>query len=168
MHIFLTGARQAGKSTAVHKALALLPFAPGGFYTRFESAPRLSGLYMLPYGAPPAFDEHHLVAKTIDGHMTALDNFERLGTALLDAARQSADGVIVMDELGHVEKNAVLFHQAIGRCLDGGKPILGVLRQDQGWHDFIRRHPKAQIIEVTENNRDGLPAYIASALRAGV
>ena len=71
----------------------------------------------------------------------------------------------LMDEVGHLEKRALLFQSAIRDCLDGDIPVLGVLRKDQEWHAFIKNHPKVRVITVTEENRGGMADRVAAILR---
>ena len=166
MHIFLTGERGAGKSLAVRRAAVLLHRPCFGFVTCFrEENHRASGLYLLPAAEPDLTDEAHLAAEWRDGRLTPLPGrFDTLGAALLREARMHPDGLILMDECGHLEKNAAVFQREILRCLDGDIPVLGALRKGQNWHGFIRKHPKVKIITVTPENRDALPAAIVEAL----
>ena len=47
----------------------------------------------------------------------------------------------------------------------GDIPVLGVLRRDQPWHDFIKRHPKVRVLTLTEENRAGIAEEITALLR---
>ena len=76
--------------------------------------------------------------------------------------------LILMDECGHLEKNALLFQREILSCLNGQTPVLGVLRKDQPWHDFIKSHPRVRIITITGRASDDLPAQIAKELTGSI
>ena len=106
MHVFLTGDRQVGKSRAVNGALALLGRPVYGFRTRFLTRERgSSSLYITPANDPENFSEDSMVAELRDGKMRPLsDRFDALGSALLREARLHPEGVILMDECGHLER----------------------------------------------------------------
>lgn len=166
MHVFLTGERQIGKSRAIAGAVALLGKPVYGFRTRFLTRERgSSSLYMTPADAPDALDASMMVAELLDGKMRPLtERFDTWGVRLLREAQEHPEGIILMDECGHLEKNALAFQQAIRSCLDGDIPALGVLRKDQAWHEFIKNHPRVTVITVTEENRGDMARQVADLL----
>ena len=166
MHVFLTGDRQIGKSRALNGALAQLRLPVYGFRTRFLTRERgSSSLYMVPANDPENFDETMMVAELREGKMRPLtERFDAWGAHLLREAQNHPEGIILMDEVGHLEKNAMAFQDAIQACLDGDIPVLGVLRKDQAWHDFIKNHPKVRVITVTEENRGGMADRVAKLI----
>lgn len=166
VHVFLTGDQGIGKSETVQRIAALLGRPCYGFLTRFRHGDHTaSPLYMVPAEIPGLLDEDHIVAVWQDGRLKALpERFDALGAAFLQEARKHPEGLILMDECGHLEKNASGFRKEILDCLNGPVPVLGVLRKDQPWHSFIKEHPRVQIVEVTEENRDTLPALAAELL----
>ncbi|MDO5326787.1 MAG: nucleoside-triphosphatase [Clostridia bacterium] len=166
MHVFLTGDRQIGKSRAVRRAADALERPCYGFRTQFLTKERgTSSLYMVSPQGEPTLDEAHMVAELRDGKMRPLtERFDSLGGALLREARQHPEGLILMDECGHLEKNAQEFQKEILLCLDGDTPVLGVLRKDQPWHDFIKQHPQVRVITVTEENRSEIDGVILELL----
>ena len=166
MHVFLTGDRQVGKSRVLNGALALLDRPVYGFRTRFLTRERgSSSLYMTPANNPEQICEAAMVAELAEGKMRPLtERFDAWGVELLTEARRHPQGIILMDEVGHLEKNAMAFQDAIRACLDGDIPVLGVLRKDQAWHDFIKNHPKVRVITVTEENRGGMADRVAKLI----
>ncbi len=166
MHVFLTGERQIGKSRAVREAAEMLGRPCAGFRTRFLTRERgSSSLYMVPAAGEEVLDDQHMVAVLDNGKMRALtERFDTLGAELLREARRKSGALILMDECGHLEKNALVFQREILKCLDGPDPVLGVLRQGQPWHDFIKSHPRVTVITVTEDNRAFLAEKIAALL----
>lgn len=167
MHIFLTGAVQVGKSTVIDKTLQLWGVTPGGFRTYFgadRSALRHQ-LYLCAGGEERPCDDAHAIAAFVPGSPPCLDvqRFEELALAAL----QNEDApLLLMDECGRLEQKATRFHKRVYALLEGDTPILGVLRQDaDGWLDEIRRHPRVQVITVTEKNRSVLPQQLAALLR---
>ncbi len=166
MHVFLIGERGIGKSRAIRNAVKLIGRPPYGFLTRFrEGDPDSSGLCMVPPACPDRTDDTHLIALRQDGRMKLLpDRFEYLASSLLQEARSHPEGIILMDECGHLEAHLDRFHREILKCLDGDIPVLGALRLDQPWHALIRNHPGVRVFPVTAENRDALPERIAETM----
>lgn len=166
-HVFLTGERGAGKSRTALRAAEMSGRPCYGFLTRFGGENRQrSALYMVPPYAPEQMDEAHLAAVRKDGRMRALPGrFDLLGTALLREAEAHPEGLILMDELGHLEKDAKDFQAEIQRCLDGEIPVIGVLRRDQAWHRFILEHPRVLVLTVNEEDRKAQAEKIAAWLK---
>ncbi len=167
MHVFLTGDRGIGKSWAAASAAALLQRPCLGFRTAFLAKDhRASALYLFPAGADCPSPEARVAAVWADGRLTAVAGvFDKYGTALLREARRHPEALILMDECGHVERDALVFQREILACLDGETPVLGVLRKGQLWHGMIREHPNVRVLEVTAQNRGRLPQQIAALIR---
>ena len=183
-HVFLTGEIQVGKSTAIGKALALLGGPKvGGFRTVSLPCPEIPGarfaVYVLPGAAPYVdplteealagfpLDRDHLAVIRWGGglHTPFTQAFVSGGLPLLE---QDPPGtmLLLMDEIGVFEAKAPEFCAAIARRLEGDIPILGVVKKKQApFLEQVRRHPKVELIEVTRENRDGIPALIVELLR---
>ncbi|RAU93464.1 nucleoside-triphosphatase [Paenibacillus sp. YN15] len=164
MHVFLTGGIQIGKSTVIRKAVQGLGICPGGFVTGFRQsrANPSRRLYLNPAWEEPAYDEAHAVARFGEGLPPSPDSiaFDQLGCGYLAACRSWAK-LLLMDELGSLERDALHFQKAVLQALDGNVPILGVLKQaGHPWMEGIIRHPAVTVIEVTEANRDSLPEQL--------
>lgn len=169
MHVFLTGEKQCGKSTAIARALQMMNKPPYGFRTLFtDRYDTEKALYMLPaaYEGEPRADA--IVTQFAANRPQALTaQFDAIGCRLLQEAQQHPEGIILMDECSRFEKNALLFQQEIMRCLSGNIPVLGVIRLNaEGWVDQIRSHPKVKLVTVTQDNRDALPEKIVQWLNA--
>ncbi|MEG1515926.1 MAG: nucleoside-triphosphatase, partial [Clostridia bacterium] len=77
--------------------------------------------------------------------------------------------VIVMDECGRLERDATAFQAEVLRCLNGDKPVLGVVRENAGgWTQCILSHPRVRLTRVTPENRDALPGALCASLRASI
>lgn len=110
-------------------------------------------------------NEENRIALRREGRMVLLpERFDILSTGLLREAELHPEGVILMDECGHLEAESDQFHREILRCLEGEIPVLGALRMDQPWHAFIKNHPRVKVFSVTVENRDALPGKVAETL----
>ena len=163
MHIFLTGAVQIGKSTVISKVINSAGLRVGGFRTSFgpdrASPDRL--LYLYSAGSPPALDEDHGVVR-FTGRVPAPipGRFDSLGIPLLREAKARAS-LIIMDECGRLESDALPFQAEILSALDGDTPVLGVVREGlPGWTTAVAAHPRVRLVTVTMENRDYLPAML--------
>ena len=171
-HIFLTGGVQSGKSTVLEKVLARLNVSVGGFRTGSGPArhEQERWLYLWDAAGEPDYDEACRVAHITPEHRKSFpDRFDALGCAVLRRARESGVDLILMDECGFLERDAMEFQAEVLRTLDGDIPVFGVVRlRSSGWTDSIRSHPKVTLITVTEENRDELPKHLLSLLQKNI
>ena len=139
MNVFLTGPIQIGKSTAIKR------------YLSQRGAVRLGGFVTV---------SRPLEGDTIGG---IPETFETTGMAILSAP--GPFDLLLMDELGRMELRSPAFCQRVLALLDGDTPILGVVKpESNALLDAVRAHPKTVLLEVTEENRSGIPALIARHL----
>ena len=172
MHVFLTGPVQIGKSTLLRASLdALQPQKLGGFRT-VSVQPQADGsrpVYLHPACSP---DELHESANRVGirrpglGIVSFPAAFETAGLAAL-AGAEDCD-LLLMDEIGRMERRADTYSARILTLLDGGVPILGVVQKkaDTPLAQAIRSHPRVRLIEVSEENRNTLLPTILEALRS--
>ena len=134
----------------VFRGLLAAESAPlGGFFTEKHQG----GIYLLPAAGEQAFTPENLLFYC--GHGGDPRRFDDLGCAAL--ADTAGCGLLVMDELGPHEAEAVRFQAAVFRALEGDIPILGVLQQAESeFLHRIARHPQVTVLTVTEENRDAL------------
>ena len=182
MHLFLTGEFQIGKSTLINKVLKELPdIRLGGFRTVTRAdIPGTSGsVYIIRAneacsagasgagGAEPFFgDENRVGIRCGDPGPAAFPEvFDRYGVMTL-ADAESCD-LILMDEIGKMERKALIFTKRVLELLDGDVPVFGVLRKEGSTplQEQIRKHPNVRLIEVTEENRDRLAPELIQMLR---
>ncbi len=170
MHVFLTGDKQIGKSTALRRAAALLGRPLYGFRTFFlDRTDAQKALYMLPAASQAAPQESSIVTRFIDNVPHPLtERFNEIGCSLLREAQRHPEGLILMDECSRFERDALPFQEEILHCLDGDIPVLGVIRLSaQGWVDRIRCHPQVRLLTVTPENRQEMPQTILSLIVKG-
>ena len=135
MHIFLTGEIQVGKSTVIAKTLSLLKINTGGFKTYFgpdRDAPDRM-LYMNSFAEPKTFQEENAVARFAGDRPPQVftQKFDTYGVELIRSARTSS-GLILMDECGSLELDALIFQEEVIDTLNGST-VLGLLNNNKGW-----------------------------------
>ena len=94
--------------------------------------------------------------------------FDTFGTVLIQSARPG--GLLIMDEIGHMEKDAHRFLQAIFEALGGDIPILASVRYTAGsigYLERIKRHPRVRLYMLTEENRDAVYIEVRNAIFSG-
>ena len=166
MNIFLTGQIQIGKSTALNKTLSMLQsrLNPnfGGFNTYHIAECR--DVFMTEHGAPKINDTSRKIATWRHNCMEPhTEVFDKLGTEIL--RKSSQKDIIIMDELGFLERDAEIFKEQVFECLQSDIPCVGILRKANiPWHIPIYKDPNTKVIEVTLANRQGLPYEICDLL----
>jgi nucleoside-triphosphatase len=160
-HVFLTGERQVGKSSAIREFLASYPRHTAGFLTWFTMENERDKIFYLSDTMRSRTQE---LARYTDGEMQVhCDVFRDLGVRLIGESYRTP-GISVMDELGFMETSVTDFTRAILDRLDCARPVIGVLRkQSSPFLDAVARHPRVTVLEVTLQNRMELLPRIYAA-----
>ena len=158
-HLFLTGEKQVGKTTAIEKFLEMWPGEVAGFVTRSQVDQQGRRVYVCSPDGKRKMEAGHF---TTPEHKAPCDPraFEGLAVELL---RQSARPgcVTLMDELGFMESGIRPFTQAVLERLALPWPVLGVLRlEDNPFLRSVAEHPMVRVVMVTKENRDKLPRLL--------
>ncbi len=163
MHIFLTGEIQIGKSTIIRKVLSAFPRIKVGGYctiTREDIPDAKGSVYIImPDEENAQFGEHNRAGIRYNhgkGRKAFAEVFDNYGVECLSRSENS--DIIIMDEIGVMEREADLFSEKIISLLDNSKHVFGVLRKsaDTPLAKTIRSHSNVCIVEVNENNRESL------------
>jgi nucleoside-triphosphatase THEP1 len=192
MHIFLTGDKQAGKTTIIWEFLSRSGLRADGFMTYWEpvysaeraeasvandslrgSSPDGAGgrnLYLSPFSMEPHSVKRHLVMREGRRELPPAENRMRTSDpGIFDVHGTEILGnsgrldVIVMDELGFLESESALFQQAVLRRLSGEVPILGVIQPaPTEFLDRVRGHPRVTLREIRPDNRDMILTWLLS------
>ncbi|MGI6011075.1 MAG: molybdopterin-guanine dinucleotide biosynthesis protein B [Ruminococcus sp.] len=156
-HIFLTGKKQAGKSTILKRALKEKGKEVCGYYTLpYEINGVRKGFYLHSIKEMEEFENDSPISVRAGKHQSypLTETFETLGTAVLRGALQS-DEWMIADEVGKLERDAVSFQQAFFQCLDQKSLVLGVLQDtDTPFVNAIKERPDVEVWTVTEENRE--------------
>ena len=164
MHIFLTGEIQIGKSTALRRFLQDANISADGFLTEFDSRGETRNLYLKRFDTENEDTERRIIAKVFRNSVEVFfDVFDSFGTGCLAAAGKRR--LILMDELGKLEESCTLFTEAVFSRLNGDIPVAGVVKMRKSpFLDAVRAHPKVDVIMVTKENRDSIPALLSERL----
>ena len=167
-HIVLWGQRGVGKSTLARRLLEDWSGPVRGFVTR-SSLPDADGfrsIYLHAADDPTPMEQtcNRIGRTNRTEHTMWPEVFNGLGVELL---RAEPGSLILMDELGFLEQDAADFRRQVLRCLDGNIPVLAVIKHKTHipFLQEIRSHPRVQLYQVTEENRDELPAELSPLIR---
>lgn len=156
-HLFFTGEMGVGKSTLIRKILRQAKGPVGGFFTvkAEDLFPGQPSLHLLSLKQTLVPSKENFLTFCGEKNEETAAMFNKLGCGALSDTRDLE--LLIMDELGPHEANALLFQRAVIRALDGPVPILGVLQKaDSPFLSEIRAHPKVAVVEVTRQNREQL------------
>ena len=167
-HVLFTGEVGSGKSTALRRTLALLDARAGGLetYSPEPRGVRPKRLLLRAYGG----DEGGTLVCMVpcEDRSQIAPVFDALAVRLLEDAQREAD-IVVIDEIGRLERDAHAYHAALEDCFNGLRPVLGVIRKRQAdWADWIREREDVLLLEVTQDNRDALPEMAVGQIRRSI
>lgn len=163
-HLFLTGERQVGKSTLLRRMMEAHGWRCSGFETRpliIDGQRR--GFTLHGRVAVPPFQNDCVacVRMAEKKSVPVLPVFEENGTAILRASLEAPEPILLMDELGRLERDARAFCAQALACLDSDKHVIGVLQQcDAPLIKAIRARADVRVLTVTVENRDALAAQL--------
>ena len=181
MHALIVGGQGVGKSTLIHRVLQTLEVPVCGYVTRKEPHlrdPQLGDpIYIYEADQPQIQTKENLVGYCREQRPLVYgETFDRFGEKLKEiaeadkrvidademgmekniAAVQKAP-LILMDEIGVMERHSPAFCQAVLDLLDGDRPILAAVKyKDRPYLEQIRSHPRCRCFAITEENRDKL------------
>ncbi|MCI7735901.1 MAG: nucleoside-triphosphatase [Clostridiales bacterium] len=159
IHLFLTGEVQVGKSTLIRRLLAAHPcWRLGGFRTVTRWEGRQGCVHLLPAhaGMEACTADNCVGIRDLETMrpVSRPEVFDRIGPELLRPGRAE---LLLMDELGTMERQAESFGSAVLGALDGDLPVLGVIKpRSSALLDAVRAHPRVSLITVTLENREKL------------
>ena len=163
-HILINGRNGVGKSTLINALLYSIPAPVRGVITKKESASSdgLCPVYIHSYGAERRFSTENLIGLCSTHRSIAYpEAFDRFA----DTMQLPYDGVIVFDELGFMESDAHRFTEAVLDALDNAPFVIAAVRDKHTpFLDAVRTHPRADVYEISPENRDALCAQLLSEL----
>ena len=156
-HVLICGEQGVGKSTLIKKLLDGSDRPVSGLCTKILNT-REDGFrefFMFPPFEPEKavrFAETRQGERRIDSSV-----FETFGLELLSRCRPG--DIILLDELGFMERNSPLFCARVLELLDGDITVLAAVKSTNKDVDFLNRvrsHPNADLYPIDVSNRDSL------------
>ena len=169
--ILLTGAPGSGKTTVVRKVLDLLPDArASGFYTE-EVRGRTGRTGFRVVGLDGQTARLATLGRggglVVGRYTVHLQEFEAVALPQLEL--RAGIGPIVIDEIGKMECLSLRFVDGARRALAAPVPLLGtVALAGAGFIEEAKRSVGVDVVVVTAENRDAVPAQLAARLRAAL
>jgi nucleoside-triphosphatase len=169
LRILVTGPPGAGKTTLVRRVLELLHGTSAtGFYTEeIRGLTGRTGFRIVTLDGRTA----QLATAGRDGgprvgrYTVRLASLEAIVEDTLEHAPRG--DVVVIDEIGKMECLSPVFVRAARRALSGAVPVLGsVALAGGGFIAEAKRLPGVEVILLSRENRDRLPAAVAARLAA--
>ena len=165
MHVFLCGDKHVGKSTLVRKILEKAAYQYDGLlsYSRFVDGDRHVFLKSVK-----GEEEGVLCGICSKQHITQRwpEVFDMAGSAILERAGLASD-VVVIDEIGSMERDATIYSTCIKDFVNSEKPlVLGVL-QDMAQTElakWLRSRDNIIWYRVDEENRNSLADEISGRI----
>lgn len=160
-HLIIAGKRHIGKSTLVNRLLENCGCPVYGFRTAPGRSMKqgFRSFFIHPAAVPAESrfetEENHIgdgngIAPV--GYPEAFDDF---GVKCLEA---EPGGIILMDELGFMEKDASVFCSRVLSLLDGDIPVIATAKagHDLDLLNAMFDHPDTEVYYITTENRDEL------------
>jgi len=168
-NIFLTGERRVGKSTLLNKLLDGSSFSVAGFKTlpHFSGDERDGFYFQSMLNGEADLNCHFISRKTSqNAWLSVTETFENQGVENLKKSLKAKPDIILMDELGFLESQALNFQKHVKQCLDSTIPVLGVIKLFRTpFLDSIRERKDVNIIEVTPLNREKIYDFLVGYLQ---
>jgi nucleoside-triphosphatase len=168
-NILLTGSPGVGKTTVIMGvAVRLRAMDLAGFYTEeMRKRGQREGFRAVTFSgkstvlAHVSFKGPHRVGR----YRVDLRAFDRLvGPELTRAA-----DIILIDEIGKMECFSAAFISAVRRIFDGDLPAVATVAvSGGGFIAEVKARPDAEILQVTRENRDGMPTRVAEMVMRSV
>jgi nucleoside-triphosphatase len=165
MHVFLCGDKQVGKSTLIRKILEKAEWTYDGLlsFSRFVEGDRHVFLKSV------RGDEEGILCGICSNHHVTErrpEVFDLAGSSILTRAGLAAD-VVVIDEIGSMERDATIYSTCIRDLVNSHSPVvLGVL-QDMAQTElakWLRSRENIIWYRVTEDNREDLVEEISGRI----
>lgn len=158
-HLIIAGKRHIGKSTLVNRFTEGCDCPIYGFRTAPGKSMKQGyrSFFIHPAAASERFEteENHIGDGNGIGPVGYPEAFNNFGVRCLEA---EPGGIIIMDELGFMEKDAEAFCSKVLELFDGDIPIIATAKagHDLPFLNSLLGHPNADVYYITTENRDEL------------
>ncbi|WP_276934611.1 nucleoside-triphosphatase [Dielma fastidiosa] len=157
-HLFLTGEKKVGKSSAIKKFLSIALPDFSGYQTQpVMINERIRGYALHSFEALDE-EENDVIISVRAGvrrNICVEGIFDTIGVKIIQAAVAADAELVIIDELGKLEDNAPDFQAAIKQLLDSNHRVLGVLQKKESkMSALLNERDDCEIIEISEADRD--------------
>jgi len=168
--ILLQGPPKVGKTTVVERLVELLragDVSAGGFVTReLREHGRRVGFAVRDLNGAEAVIAHQDYGTGVQVGRFGVDvaAFERVALPALAFALENG-GIVVIDEIARMELASADFVNLLHKIMDQAVPIVATVHvHDHPVTAALLRRPDVEVVQVTQDNRDGLPARLLARL----
>lgn len=162
LNIFLTGPPSSGKTTIIKKIVEQLKKPAKGFYTQeIRADGKRQGFNMVTLDGKEGLLAHrdNESEYNVSRYGVSIENIEQIAVPAIIPDNENQ--IIILDEIGKMECFSIKFREFTQKVLDSSNIVIGTITI--GGTKFIREVKERndiKTIEVTENNRNGLPGEI--------
>lgn len=170
LRVLLTGRPGCGKTTVIRRAAELIGLDRcAGFYTEEvrERGRRVGFDVVTLDGRRGPLARAGDRGPRVSRYGVNVSAFERLGVEALEGAWRDGSRLLVVDEIGKMELFSERFIALLERIFDSAspQPLLGtVMERPHPLVDPLRCRPGVEVIQVSLNNREGLPGQLSEIL----
>jgi nucleoside-triphosphatase THEP1 len=168
MNILLTGQPLAGKSTLIKH---LTGVAHAAFWVvaerSFDEQGTCDGfIATTSTGLTGRFDTREDVVPDtpMGNHHVDVAAVDRLFTAPINEALDQGYEVLIIDEIGRLQRESAAFIAAVARALDARATVLATIRQGDDWTAAYTTRPDVINLTLTTDNRDELTGALDALL----
>ncbi|AOR22755.1 nucleoside-triphosphatase [Clostridium taeniosporum] len=138
-NIFITGKIQCGKSTLVNKILNELTISYSGYRTLpYYENEKKSGYYIEGVNLRSKLKDKISRNTSLEKCIVLAKGFDITGVNILKRSiEDEMSKIILLDEVGILEKCCPKFIELINKCLDSKKIVIGVLKKKDD--EFLKR-----------------------------
>ena len=169
MKLFLTGVPGIGKTTVIRSVINSLQDIPCAGFTTEEirkGAERIGFRILTLDGREGTLASvGQAKGPRVGRYVVHVKEFENLTLSTIDPEKTPA-ALYVIDEIGKMELYSESFQQIVRGLLDRPVHLLATIaKKGSGLIEAIKQDKTIEIVEVTRNNWDRLPAELAARIR---
>ena len=150
-NVFLTGSIKCGKSTLINNILEKLNTS----YSGYRTLPYYINNVQQGFYIEGCMENENIckpISVKIEDYkmIPIVETFEIIGVNILKKSVEDLKSeIILLDEIGFLEKEAYKFKKEIINCLDNNKFVIGVLRKmNDEFIDYIKRREDTLVIDI--------------------
>lgn len=163
--LLLTGRPGVGKTTVIKQVAAALRQRAGGFYTEEIRGPGgRKGFRLITLDGHEAVMAHVNIRSRhgVGRYGVDVATLDAVGVTAIRAAVDSQDAMaVVIDEIGKMELFSGEFRGAVLKAMSSSKIVVAtVMQKPHDWVNALKAMPQVTVWEITQANRDKMPACV--------